>query len=92
LATERNHSKQRRVDTVTAHDNLTLANIREGSSRCISKPFKDGTDGIGRGLVAKNIDDGLELEASSRNIFAWEVTDMKVFDVVFDLGYKLPNA
>jgi hypothetical protein len=49
----------------------------------MSKPFEDGTDGIGRGLVAKNIDDNLELEASGRNIFAWEVTNIKDFDLVF---------
>ena len=49
----------------------------------MSKPLEDGTTGIGRGLVAKNIDDGLELEASSRNIFAREVTDIKGLDIVF---------
>jgi hypothetical protein len=49
-----------------------------------SKPLKDGTNGIGRGLVAKNIDDSLELEASSRNIFAQEVKNIKGLDIVFE--------
>jgi hypothetical protein len=37
----------------------------------MSKPLEDGTNGIVRGLVTKNIDDSLELEASRRNIFSW---------------------
>jgi hypothetical protein len=41
------------------------------------------TNGIGRGIVAKNIDDSLELEASSKNIFAWDVTNIKGLDIVF---------
>jgi hypothetical protein len=36
-----------------------------------------------KGLVAKNIDDSLELEASSRNIFARKSTNIKALDIVF---------
>jgi hypothetical protein len=50
----------------------------------MSKPLKDGTNSIGRGLVTKNIDDSLELEVSSRNIFAWEVMNIKGLDIVFE--------
>jgi hypothetical protein len=50
----------------------------------MSKPLEDGMNGIGRGLVAKNIDDSLELEASSRNIFPREVTNIKGLDIVFE--------
>jgi hypothetical protein len=55
----------------------------------MSKPLEYGTNGIGRGLVAKNIDDGLELEASSRNIFAQEVTHIKGLDIVFESTPRL---
>jgi hypothetical protein len=50
----------------------------------MSKPLEDGTNSIGRGLVAKNIDDSLELDASSRNIFTREVTNIKGLDIVFE--------
>jgi hypothetical protein len=50
----------------------------------MSKPFKDGTDRIRRDLLAKNIDNGLELEACGRNILAWEATDVKVLDILFE--------
>ncbi len=49
----------------------------------MSKLLEDGTNGIERGLVDKNIDDSLELEASSRNIFACSVTNMEGLDIVF---------
>ncbi len=50
----------------------------------MSKPLEDGTNGIGRGLVTENIDDSFELEASSRNIFSREVTNIKGLDIVFE--------
>jgi hypothetical protein len=83
LATYRDLSKQRRIYAITAHGNLALANIQEGVSGCMSKLLEDGTNGIERGLVDKNIDDSLELEASSRNIFACSVTNMEGLDIVF---------
>ncbi len=49
----------------------------------MSKPLEYCLNGFGRGSVAKNIDDSLELEASSRNIFAWEVTNIKGLVIVF---------
>jgi hypothetical protein len=82
LSTKRNRSQQRCIDTVTAHSNFTPADVREVCSRCMSKPFNDGTDSIRRNLLAKNIDDGLELEACGRNILAWEAIDIKVIDIL----------
>jgi hypothetical protein len=49
------------------------------------KPFKDGTDSIGRGLVSKNIEDGLQLVARSRDILTWEVTNIKCLNIFFKI-------
>jgi hypothetical protein len=47
------------------------------------KPFKDGMGSIGRGFFSKNIEDGLELEASGGDILTGEVMNIKCFDIFF---------